>query len=169
MLYRPLYRGEIVWNRSQRIVKAGIKKQRKRDVAEWITIPAPALQIISDELSKSIKARLEERAILFPRVGKKLAGRPRFKDESAYLLVGFARCGVCGGPVGTDLCAHGSNGSRHHIRHYACLDHKRGGNAICINPVSLRRDVLDRVILAEISEALRPEVLARAVDKALGS
>src|SRR3989442_1405068 len=41
MLYRPLYRGEVVWNRSQKIVKAGTKKQRKRPEAEWLRKPAP--------------------------------------------------------------------------------------------------------------------------------
>src|SRR3989454_5988297 len=37
MLYRPLYRGEVVWNRSQKIVKGGTKKQRRRDQSEWLT------------------------------------------------------------------------------------------------------------------------------------
>src|SRR5262245_37629848 len=32
MLYRPLYRGEIVWNKSQKINRGGTKKQRKRPV-----------------------------------------------------------------------------------------------------------------------------------------
>src|SRR5262245_40877521 len=57
MLYRSLYRGVVVWNRSQKIVRAGTKKQRKRDQSEWLTLPAPDLRIISD--------RSEER-----RVGK---------------------------------------------------------------------------------------------------
>jgi site-specific DNA recombinase len=34
MLYRPLYRGKIVWNRSQKVVRAGTKRQRRRDEAE---------------------------------------------------------------------------------------------------------------------------------------
>src|SRR2546426_7588121 len=92
MLYRPLYRGEVVWNRSQKIVKGGTKKQRRRDQSEWLTFAAPGLRIVADELWQRVKARLAERATAFPRIGRKFAGRPRYQDESAYLLVGFARC-----------------------------------------------------------------------------
>jgi len=50
MLHRPLYRGEVVWNRSQKIVRGGTKKQRKRPESEWLTLPAPELRIVSDDL-----------------------------------------------------------------------------------------------------------------------
>src|SRR3989441_1024469 len=161
MLYRPLYRGEVVWNRSQKIVKGGTKKQRRRDQSEWLTFAAPGLRIVADELWQRVKARLAERATAFPRIGRKFAGRPRYQDESAYLLVGFARCATCGGPVGTDIRAHGSNGARRPIPYYACLDHKRRGESICANKVALRQDILDRAILHAIAEALHPDVLAR--------
>src|SRR5262249_30772848 len=170
MLYRPLYRGEVVWNRSQKIVKDGTKKQRKREQSEWLTIPAPELRIVSDELWQRVRARLDERAIAFPRVGRQLAGRPRYPDESAYLLVGFTRCSLCGGPVGTDLRGNGSGPKgqpRPHVPHYACLDHKRRGKSICGNAVAIRQDILDRAILDAISEVLHPGVLSRAVEKAL--
>src|SRR5262249_47415618 len=114
MLYRPLYRGEVVWNRSQKIVRAGTTKQRKRDESEWLTLPAPDLRIIADDLWQRVKARLDQRAAVFPRSSetKKLLGRPRYHDESAYLLTGFTRCSVCGGPVGTESRPHGGNSSR---------------------------------------------------------
>ena len=40
MLYRPLYRGELVWNRSQRVSRGGTKKQRQRPQAEWLRLEA---------------------------------------------------------------------------------------------------------------------------------
>jgi site-specific DNA recombinase len=169
MLHRPLYRGEVVWNRSQKIVKGGTKKQRKRPESEWLTFTAPELRIIPDNLWQRVKARLDERAALFPRsqTTRKLIGRPRYQDESAYLLVGFVRCSVCGGPVGTESRAHGSNGTRQLVPHYACLDNRRRGKAICANPVALRQEILDRKILGAITEVLQPEVVERAVEKAL--
>ena len=169
MLHRSLYRGEIVWNRSQKIVKGGTKKQRKRHESEWLRFEAPELRIIPDDLWQRVKARLGERAALFPRSGstKQLLGRPRHQDESAYLLVGFVRCGICGGPVGTESRAHGSNGSRRLVPHYACLDNRRRGKAICVNGVALRQDVLDREVLSAIADALQPTILERAVEKAL--
>jgi hypothetical protein len=44
MLHRELYRGVVDWNRSQKIVRAGTKKQRRRDEAEWLRIDAPELR-----------------------------------------------------------------------------------------------------------------------------
>jgi hypothetical protein len=73
---------------------------------------------------------------------------------------------VCAGRVGTESRAHGSNGSRKLIPHYACLDNRRRGTAICVNRVALRQDVLDREILRTIAEVLQPEILDRALEKA---
>jgi len=168
MLHRELYRGMVVWNRSQKIVRAGTKKQRRRDESAWIRIGAPDLRIISDDLWQRVKATLDARAAIFPHGSdRKLMGRPRYKDEPSYLLVGFARCSTCGGPVGTDLRGWGPAGARRSVPHYACLDSKRRGRAICINRVALRQDLLDRAILAAIGDALDPTVLSGAVEKAL--
>jgi hypothetical protein len=167
MLYRSLYRGEVVWNRSQKIVRAGTKKQRKRDKAEWLTIPAPDLRIIPDELWTRVKERLQRSGAIYARTsGGRLLSRPRHRDESAYLLTGFARCAICGGTIGTDLRAHGNAGSRSHIPHYGCLDHKRRGTAVCTNAVGLNQSLLDQAILAAICALLDEQVLGVAVDRA---
>src|SRR5215831_17783550 len=167
MLYRSLYRGEVVWNRSQKIVKGGTKKQRKRDESEWLTLPAPDLRIISDDLWHRVKDRLQRSRAIYARASSgRLLSRPRHRDESAYLLTGFARCGVCSGTIGTDLRAHGSAGSRAHIPHYGCLDHKRRGAAVCTNSVGLNQRLLDQAILTAISALLDEQVLGDAVDRA---
>src|SRR4029434_9078037 len=112
MLHRELYRGVVVWNKSQKIVRAGTKKQRKRDESEWIRIEAPDLRIVSEDLWDRVQGTLDARAAIFPRgADRKLMGRPRHKDESSYLLVGFAKCSMCGGPVGTDLRGWGPAGA----------------------------------------------------------
>src|SRR5215470_5038730 len=64
MLHRSLYRGEIVWNRSQKVVRAGTKKQRKRPESEWLMLPAPELRVVSAELWQRVKTRLEARAAI---------------------------------------------------------------------------------------------------------
>lgn len=50
MLYRPLYRGQIVWNKSQEISRGGTKAPRIRPENEWLTLDAPALRIVPEEL-----------------------------------------------------------------------------------------------------------------------
>src|SRR5262249_836304 len=138
MLYRPLYRGEVVWNRSQKIVRAGTKQQRKRHESEWLTVSAADLRIISDDLWLRVKERLQRSGAIYARTSRgRLLSRPRPRDESAYLLTGFARCGVCGGTIGTDLRAHGSAGLRAPLPHFGCLGPKRPGAAGCTDSVWL--------------------------------
>jgi site-specific DNA recombinase len=172
MLYRSAYRGEVTWGKLQKVTHKGTKRQRHRPQTEWLTISVPALRIIPEDLAQRVAARLDERAATFPRTqkGKKLMGRPRFQDESAYLLTGFTRCVTCGGPVGTEIRRHGKiSTKRTVVHHYACLDHKRRGDAICTNAVVVRQDLLDRAILGAIVSALDPAVLSATVEKALAS
>jgi site-specific DNA recombinase len=58
MLYRPLYRGEVVWNKSQKVVRGGTKKQQKRPEGEWLRLEAPELRIISEDLWHVVHTRL---------------------------------------------------------------------------------------------------------------
>src|SRR5262249_58593297 len=86
------------------------------------------------------------------------------------LLTGFARCAVCSGPVGTEIRRHGKiSTQRIVVHHYACLDHKRRGDAICTNAVVVRQDLLDQAILGAIVSGLDPSVLRVTVEKAVAS
>lgn len=79
ILCRPLYRGQIVWNESQKVVRGGIKKRRRRPDSERITIDAPELRILTPELWDSVQSRLAR---------SKERTRPRVRDiESKYLLL----------------------------------------------------------------------------------
>jgi hypothetical protein len=171
MLYRGAYRGELTWGKLQKTTRKGTKRQQHRPASEWLTVPAPDLRIVPDALWQNVKARLAQQSASFPRSrdGKKLMGRPRYQDESAYLLTGFTRCSVCGGPVGTERRRHGNGAwnERKVVAHYACLDRKRRGPAVCSNGVVLPQAVLDSAILRSIVEALEPEAITRAFTKAL--
>ena len=150
MLYRGAYRGEVTWGKLQKVTRKGTKRQQHRPKTEWLAVSVPVLRIIPEDLAQRVAARLDERAAIFPRSRdrKTLMGRSRYQDESAYLLTGFARCTSCGGPVGTEIRRHGkSSTQRTVVHHYACLDHKRRGQAICANAVVVRQDLLDRAIL----------------------
>jgi hypothetical protein len=59
ILYRPVYRGEIIWAQTAKRDKWGRKRQSTRSESEWIKRPAPALQIVSDEEWAAAHARLE--------------------------------------------------------------------------------------------------------------
>jgi site-specific DNA recombinase len=165
MLHRRTYVGEVEWGKLQKVTRRGTKHQRHRPESEWLTVPVPELRIIPEDLWQRVNTRLAECAAAMPMVGGR--GVPRFTVDSAYLLVGLARCAACGASIGTELRAHGSAGHRRHVPHYSCLGHRRQGPAMCKNAVGLRQDFLDEAILAAIAETLTPAVLAVAVDKAV--
>ena len=155
ILHRPLYKGEIVWNQHQKIVRGGTKKRRERDEKDWIRIDAPDLRIITPELATTVTARLSKH---------KQKSQTICRDaESKYLLTGMARCAHCGGPmqiVGQDY--HRRKG-----RFYGCSYYKNRGSSICKNSFLVEQTVLDQIVLKSLEEALTEEMIKVAVDKAL--
>ena len=59
VLYRELYRGEIVWNRTKKRDSWGVKRQRLRPESEWLRVSVPNLRIVSDDLWEAAHARLD--------------------------------------------------------------------------------------------------------------
>src|SRR6185436_14847354 len=116
ILRRELYRGVIVWNRSQKIVRGGTKKQRQRPEGEWLRIEAPDLRILDEELWRAAEGRREKAATAFPRTreGGRLLGRAsRLDGDSPYLLTGFTACSLCGGAIGGSTQYHGNGAVEH--------------------------------------------------------
>src|SRR5262249_17765265 len=109
VLHRALYRGQVVYNRSEKRDRFGKAHQHARPEADWITTPAPHLRIVDEELWKAAHARLAEtRALYLKHTDGKSWGHPARGTESKYLLVGLARCGVCGAGVSVRSRNHGS-------------------------------------------------------------
>ena len=65
--------------------------------AEWITIQAPELRIVSDVLWTAARDRLTGIKARLMTASDGRIGRHARDVESVYLLAGFARCAVCGG------------------------------------------------------------------------
>ncbi len=166
MLHRPLYTGEIVWNKTQKVVRGGTKKQIDRPRAEWLTIPAPDLQIVPTELWAAAHARIERVRKVFARstgTGQLLGQPSRLDLESPYLLSGMARCSICGGALIAMTRDHGKTKGRR----YGCSYHHKRGATICTNDVQIQQEVLDHALLQALSEALDERMIAAAVDRAL--
>src|SRR5262250_898255 len=62
ILRRDLYRGRLVWNRSQKITRQGTKAQRQRPVSEWLEREAPDLRIVSEALWEAVERRRQRAA-----------------------------------------------------------------------------------------------------------
>jgi site-specific DNA recombinase len=172
ILRRELYRGIVVWNRSQKAVRGGTKTQRKRSEDQWLRIEAPELRILDEELWRSVEARREKAATAFPRTreGGRLLGRAsRLDSHSPYLLTGFTACTVCGGAVGGSTQYHGNGpvGNRTRVTFYLCTMRRKRGPCICSNDVVLRTDAVDVAVLKTIGEVLDSRVIEKSIELAI--
>ena len=100
VLHRPLYRGEIVWNRTKKRDAWGQKRRRTRPEADWLSIPVEALRIVPEALWRAAHARMTERRSNYDRWKRGEGGAPDGRGvRSRYFLTGFGRCAVCGGSM----------------------------------------------------------------------
>jgi site-specific DNA recombinase len=168
VLHRTLYRGEITWNRTQKRNQWGQVDQKPRPSAEWMSIAAPNLRIVSDELWKQVHERLEQQRGAYLRINKgRLQGRPERGSEAKYLLSGLARCTCCGGSMAVKTRSHG----KRRAFFYGCTSFHKRGNAVCRNSMDapmLGVKGADTTVLTAIEQdILRPEIITATLRKAM--
>jgi site-specific DNA recombinase len=166
-LYRPLYRGEIVWNRTRKRDKWGQHRQQSRPQADWLTISAPHLRIVSDELWNSAHERLRtSRETYLRTTDGQLFGKPTNGMESKYLLTGLMRCGICGGGMYTTSRSHGKR--RAYL--YACAAFHKRGATVCPNNRSVWMKDTDAEVMQVLQEELLdPIVIELALEQAIAT
>ena len=57
ILRRELYRGVLVWNKTQAIVRGGKETFRKRPESEWLRVEAPDLRIVPETCGNGAEHR----------------------------------------------------------------------------------------------------------------
>ena len=166
ILQRDLYRGVVLWNRTQTIQLGGTRKQRRRPESEWLRIEAPESRIISQVLWKQVEERRARNRRAYLRgEGGRLLSRPTGEDRhSSYLLSSIAKCVTCGGSI----VAIKRTAKRLYTRTvYRCAYHHKRGSTVCSNNLEVRQDILDSAILHAMNEALDERVLEASVVAAL--
>jgi site-specific DNA recombinase len=169
ILGREVYRGTLTWNKSRKRDGWGQKRQRPREVAEWLHVPAPALRIVSDELWQAAHAQLDgRRAVYLAQNGGRAFGRPASGVESPYLLTGVGTCAACGGSMAVLKRAHGPRGQRRQVPFYGCMTRHLRGDAVCGNILEVRLADADKAVLTAVEhDVLRVEVLETSLYKAM--
>lgn len=164
MLRRPIYRGEIVWNRSQAIHRNGTETSRRRPKGDWVTLEAPDLRIIPQHLWDRVQAKIARVAALYERTSNgQIRRTPNGATRpSAYLLSGLAQCGTCGGSIVAQR-----RGSTHGKDVYMCAFYHRRGRTVCSNDLRINQDLLNSALLHGIYAALDARMLDEAVKRAL--
>jgi site-specific DNA recombinase len=167
VLHRSLYRGEIVWNRTQKRNHWGEKCYRERPESEWIRLADEGMRIVSETLWGAAHARLAASRASYLRGTRDLRwGRPASGIDSKYLLTGMATCAACGGGM---VVASRDWKTRRQFR-YVCGYHHTRGAAVCANRLEAPMDSTNREILVSFEhDLLRPEVLNETIRKALAA
>ncbi len=165
VLYRDLYRGLAIWNRTQKRDAWGRKRRSRRPKDDWIQVDLPDLRVVSEELWGAAHDRLRgARAVYLRDTGGKLWGKPANGIESRYLLTGMALCGLCHGALTIRSRSHG----QHRAYFYQCLTNVQRGRAVCGNALAVPMDAADEAVLGIVERTvLRPEVVTAAIRDAV--
>ena len=171
VLHRELYRGRVIWNRTEKRDQWGQKRQRRREPSEWITLDAEHLRIVPEALWQEVQARLAAVRQVYLRFTEgKLWGHPAIGLESKYLLTGLATCGECGGTIYVHGRTHGAGHNKRRVHFYGCSAHWHRGNAVCKNGLVVPIAVADEAVLSAFEEQLlNPDALARGFQQALAT
>jgi hypothetical protein len=162
-LYRELYRGEIVWNRTKKRDAWGQRKTIGRPASTWLRVSAPHLRIVSEALWKAAHHRLTTaRQIYLRQNDGKMWGKPTNGIESKYLLTGLSQCGLCGGGLYVS-----TRGTHPRMYLYGCATFHRRGHTVCANNRLVMMADADREAMTVLEdELLDPTVLEAAVERA---
>jgi site-specific DNA recombinase len=166
VLFRPLYRGELVWNRTRKRDRWGQKRTADRPSGDWIHTPAPELRIVPETLWLAAHARIDAARALYRTATKGLrGGRPQV--ESRYLLPGLARCAVCNGGLFVRTGNTGSGDRRRRAFAYACTSHHTRGRSVCANRVQMPMGLVDEAVLTKLrDEVVTPDLVDDVLERA---
>ena len=145
ILGNPIYAGRPVWNRTKWVKDptSGRRRRRARPAEEWITVAAPDLQIVDDELWSAVEGRI--RAVRQRTSEQRAAhgGRVSGGRGPRYLFSGLMRCGSCGGSY-IIVDKH----------RYGCAMHRDRGAAACPNALKVPRERVEELLLQGIKRDL---------------
>jgi site-specific DNA recombinase len=162
ILQRDLYRGVVLWNRTQVVQLGGTRKQRKRPESEWLRIDAPELRIVTQILWDQVEERRTRNRHTYLRGerGRLISHSTGEDRHSDNLLTSIIKCVICGGSI----VAIKRTAKRRYTRTvYRCAYNHKRGNAVCTNSVEIRQDILDSAILHAMTEVLDERVLEASV------
>ena len=130
VLRRPLYRGDIIYNRTGSATSGAQKRQNRRPDPERITIDRPELRIVPKPCGPPrMPDSTPPRTCISTSTGGKRFGRPVNGSTSKYLLTGVRSLRALRRRLDHDESVHGSR--RRYF--YACGWYHQRGPAVCTN------------------------------------
>jgi hypothetical protein len=153
MLYRELYAGTVIWNRSKFVRVPGTNRRvrRARPHSEWRIVQREDLRIVDQDLWEQVNRRLRTfKELYHSRLQPGLLPR---SETTKFLFSGLLKCGRCGGNL-----AIVAGGRKQQYRKYGCSQHWYRG--ACSNGLLERQEWLEKRLLADLQEeVLKPEAV----------
>jgi len=165
VVFRRLYLGEVIWNRTKKRNPWGIQQQRKRPEKDWIRMSMPNLKIISETEWKAAHDRLNATRAVYLRGTKgELWGRPSSTLDSKYLLTGLIECETCGG----SMYVRSSSRKGQRAFFYGCMTNHLRGRSACSNSLLVPMEAANEAVLKVLEQdVLHPDVTDTVVRKAV--
>jgi site-specific DNA recombinase len=153
LLRNKLYLGVLEFAKSRAAARGGAASKRAAvTMDDWVVVPLPGLQIVTDELWAKVQQR---KAVTRQHYLRAPDGNRRGKPEAGLIassmLNGIARCGVCGGA----LSYNGGKSGQRSVRRYYCTSRNRRG--VCTNGRGVPMSALDEAVRGQIDQMLTDE------------
>jgi site-specific DNA recombinase len=163
-LYRELYRGVIVWNKTRKRDQWGLQRQKDRPQTDWLRVPAEHLRIVTEDLWEAVHERLQGARARYLRLNNgRVLGRPPAVGAK-YLLTGLLTCSMCGSSLEARTRSHG----RQRAAFYGCAAHHRKGSAVCQNSLEIPMAAADEAVLSTVEAVmLDPSVVNEIVSRTI--
>jgi site-specific DNA recombinase len=165
ILRNERYLGKVVWSRKHRVrdPKSGRRVFRTREGETPIRgADRPELQIVPENLWLAVEDRRDLVKRIYEDTGKRSGLLRSSAMNAPYLFSGLLRCSQCG----ANLQIVSGRGRNHPNQIYGCPLNFHRGDSVCPNRVRVKRDVLERELLAGLQEkVLRKEVVNYALDR----
>lgn len=149
MLRNEKYIGRWVWNRTEarRDPKTGRKRQFPKAESEWVVQHDEKLRIIPQSVWQRVVRRMETTKQTWPGSGGKRSYAGQTGSEvrlyPKQLFSGAMFCGTCGHSIGQ---VSGKGGG-----YYGCIS---AAKRACENRVLVRRSLVERILIAELRDAI---------------
>ncbi|MBX3303789.1 MAG: zinc ribbon domain-containing protein [Nitrospira sp.] len=134
-------------------IRGGMQQQRKRPEKDWLQVPMPEPQIISEGEWKAAHGRFDVTQTAYLRGTKgDLWGWPASNLDSKYLLTGLAQCGG-------SLYVRSSSRKGARVLFYGCMTYHVRGRTACSNNVLTPMDQANEEVLSVLErQVLHPDI-----------
>ncbi|HTX52499.1 MAG TPA: recombinase family protein, partial [Candidatus Baltobacteraceae bacterium] len=160
MLRNPIYRGDLVWNRSEWVKdhETGWRRRFERPEAEWVRQHDESWRIVPESLWQQAQEVAAARAKGFERGdGGRITSHRTRAARPRHPLSGLLECGACSG----SFFALRAN------EIYGCGWNRDRGSEVCATTLRVPRSALEDRIFAEARERISRETIELAVARAL--